>query len=187
MLAPVVRSGAVRVWRQSGVRRLVILLMRLTRIWFQPPWRCFVTIYFTKRFYKPCSFKTICKDNVAINRINAPHKRINSRQHFTGHTTPVWTYFSKFSSSVYSSIYCTPSAENKLNFSVAHTTNTFLGADGNVKITVTDLRVGLLDTSIQWTLQSCFVFVLKRSACPEICLDCNRIIVQQSENRLLGS
>jgi hypothetical protein len=64
-VAPKVGSGRVCVWRESGVRRSVFMLVRLAGIWLQSPLRCFPFNLPLKKFHKFCTFNAICKDNAA--------------------------------------------------------------------------------------------------------------------------
>jgi hypothetical protein len=42
-------------------------------------------IYFTKQFYKFCTFNAICKDNAALNCITVQHKEVQFLSTLTGH------------------------------------------------------------------------------------------------------
>lgn len=74
--------------------------------------------------------------------------------------------------------FSTSFTQNKLNSLVTYSINMFLGTVGNVKLIVTSLRLGSLDICIQCTSENCFVFVMKRGACPAIQFDCNKITAQ---------
>jgi hypothetical protein len=93
MVAPMVGSGGVCIWREYGVWTMAVgfVLVRLAGIWLQSPWRCFhVLIYCIKTFHKCCTFNAICKDNAAINCISFRHKKKGSfPSTLTGHTTLV--------------------------------------------------------------------------------------------------
>jgi hypothetical protein len=43
-------------------------------------------IYLIKKFYKVCTFNTICKYDAAINCITVQHKKLSSPSPLTGHT-----------------------------------------------------------------------------------------------------
>jgi hypothetical protein len=76
MVAPVVVSGGVCLWRESGGRFCVgafgrNLVSFAVKIFPH-------LIYFIKKFYKFCTFNAICKDNAAINFFCSTQKKINS-------------------------------------------------------------------------------------------------------------
>jgi hypothetical protein len=81
-------GGVWRSPRLAGVRSQAVgfVLVRLAGIWRQSPWRCFQIIYFTKKFYKFCTFNAIRKDNAAINCIIVQHKETSYPSILTGHT-----------------------------------------------------------------------------------------------------
>jgi hypothetical protein len=63
-----VGSYGVFVWRESGVRRSVFVLVRLTGIWFSVTGKMFShLINFIKKSYKCFIFNEICRDNISIN------------------------------------------------------------------------------------------------------------------------
>jgi hypothetical protein len=86
MVTPVVGSGGVCVWRESGVRRSVLcgaFGWNLASVAVKMFSRL---IYFMKKFYKCCTLNAICKDNAAVNCITVPHKTGLFPSTLTGHT-----------------------------------------------------------------------------------------------------
>jgi hypothetical protein len=71
MVAPMVGSGGVCLWQESG---------------FSCREDVFTFNLFIKKFYKFCTFSAIFKDNAAINCITVQHKKGSFPSTLTGHT-----------------------------------------------------------------------------------------------------
>jgi hypothetical protein len=70
-----VGSGGDRVWWESGVRESVLCWCIWQESDFSYCKNVFTFIHFIKKFYKFCTFNTICKDDAAINCITVQHKK----------------------------------------------------------------------------------------------------------------
>jgi hypothetical protein len=73
MAAPMVGSGGVCVWRESGGRFWVSAFGRNLALIAVEMFSHL--IQFIKKFYKFCIFNAICKDNAAINCITVQRKK----------------------------------------------------------------------------------------------------------------
>jgi hypothetical protein len=81
VVAPIVGSGGVCVWRESGVKRSVLCCCVWQESGFNGREDVSHFIYFFKKFYKFCTFNAVCKNNSAINCITVQHKiKVHSRQ-----------------------------------------------------------------------------------------------------------
>jgi hypothetical protein len=80
MVAPVVGSDGVYIWRKSGIRSQAFgfVLVRLAGIYLASVAAKMFShlVYFIKTFYTCCTSNTICKDNTAIHCITGQQKRL---------------------------------------------------------------------------------------------------------------
>jgi hypothetical protein len=79
IVVPVLGSGGVCAWRESGVRRSGLCLCVWQESGFSRLKMCSHLIYFINKFYKCCTFNAICKDNATINCITVQHKEVHFR------------------------------------------------------------------------------------------------------------
>jgi hypothetical protein len=80
MVAPMVRSGGVYVWRESGVRRSVLCWC----VWQESGFRCREDVLtfnsVENKFYKFCTFNAICTHVAPINCITVHTENSSFRQ-----------------------------------------------------------------------------------------------------------
>jgi hypothetical protein len=89
MVMPMVRSGGICVWRESGVRGSVLCWCVWDESGFSRREDVFKFNLVEKEFYKLCTLNAILKDNAAINCITVQHKKCSFPSNLTGNTTLV--------------------------------------------------------------------------------------------------
>jgi hypothetical protein len=85
MVAPMVGSGEVCFWLESGVRRSVLCWCVWQESGFSRREDVFTFNLLKNKLYKLCTFNAICKDNAAINCITVQHKKVSLPSTITGH------------------------------------------------------------------------------------------------------
>jgi hypothetical protein len=85
MMAPVMGSGEVCVWRESGVRQSILCWCIWQGYGFSRREDVFTLNLVYKRFFYKCTFNAICKDIAAINCITVQLKIGSFPSTLTGH------------------------------------------------------------------------------------------------------
>jgi hypothetical protein len=89
LVARMVGSGGVCVWRESGVRRSVLCWCVWQESGFSRREDVSTINLLYKEIYKLCTFSAVCKNNAAINCITVQHEKSSFPSPLMGHTTLV--------------------------------------------------------------------------------------------------
>jgi hypothetical protein len=73
MLTPVIRSGRVCMWQESGVRHWILCCGEWQESGFSHLKTFSNLKYFKRKFFNFCTSNVICKDNVVIQHITVQH------------------------------------------------------------------------------------------------------------------
>jgi hypothetical protein len=84
MVAPMVGSGGICDWWESGIRRLVLCRCVWQESGFSRREDVFTFNLLLKKFYKCCTLSVIYKDNAAINCITVQNKQGSFPSTLTG-------------------------------------------------------------------------------------------------------